>query len=99
MDTIQQPRITGYRQLNAAEAELMNAIKAHGLATQQLIDRVKVHLAAQGAAAELDAGEGRGEEEDRIHAAEPQRWLAMARTDLQTGLMRLVRAVAQPGGF
>lgn len=99
MDTIQQPRITGYRQLNPAEAGLINAIKAHGAATQQLLDSVKVHLAAQGAAAEMEATEGRGDEEDRILAAEPQRWLALARTDMQTGLMRLVRAVAQPGGF
>lgn len=97
--TLVQPAIVGYRRLNQVEADLMNAIKMHGLVTQQLIDRIGSHLAAQGAAAELEGGDGRGDEEDRIHAAEPARWLAMGRTDLQVGLMKLVRAVAQPGGF
>lgn len=94
-----QPAIMGYRKLNQVEADLMNAIKMHGLLTQQLIDRIGSHLAAQGAAAELEGNDGRGDEEDRIHKAEPARWLAMGRTDLQVGLMKLTRAVAQPGGF
>ncbi len=34
----------------------------------------------------------------RFVAAEPQRWAAIGKTDIQTGLMALVRAVAQPGG-
>ncbi|MDH1681130.1 hypothetical protein N5E30_05975 [Pseudomonas chengduensis] len=33
----------------------------------------------------------------RFHAAEPLRWAAIAKTDLQTGLMAMVRAVAQSG--
>ena len=36
---------------------------------------------------------------DRLDAAQPHRWLSMARTDLQTGLMKMVRAVAQPTSF
>jgi len=27
------------------------------------------------------------------------RWLAMARTDLQVGIMKLVRSIAKPAGF
>lgn len=34
----------------------------------------------------------------RFQAAEPQRWAAVGKTDLQTGLMAMVRAVAQPEG-
>ncbi|MGQ7957649.1 Acb2/Tad1 domain-containing protein [Pseudomonas sp. SP16.1] len=34
----------------------------------------------------------------RFHAAEPLRWAAIGKTDIQTGLMALVRAVAQPAG-
>lgn len=34
----------------------------------------------------------------RFQAAEPQRWAAIAKTDLQTGIMAMVRAVAQPAG-
>ncbi|MCO6057340.1 hypothetical protein NG726_11730 [Pseudomonas sp. MOB-449] len=32
----------------------------------------------------------------RFQAAEPQRWAAIAKTDIQTGLMALTRAIAQP---
>jgi len=34
----------------------------------------------------------------RFQAAEPLRWAAIGKTDIQTGLMALVRAVAQPAG-
>ena len=32
----------------------------------------------------------------RFERAEPMRWAAIGKTDIQTGLMALVRAVAQP---
>lgn len=41
MDTIQQPAIKGYRQLNEAEAALMNEIKAHGEQLGALVDRLR----------------------------------------------------------
>lgn len=34
----------------------------------------------------------------RFMAAEPQRWAAIGKTDIQTGIMALVRSVAQPDG-
>lgn len=34
----------------------------------------------------------------RFAAAEPQRWAAIGKTDIQTGIMAMVRAVAQPAG-
>ena len=34
----------------------------------------------------------------RFEAAEPLRWAAIGKTDIQTGLMALTRAVAQPSG-
>ncbi|KVE80389.1 hypothetical protein [Burkholderia vietnamiensis] len=34
----------------------------------------------------------------RFTAAEPHRWVEIAKTDIQTGIMALVRAVAQPAG-
>ena len=34
----------------------------------------------------------------RFAAAEPLRWAAIGKTDIQTGIMALVRAVAQPAG-
>ena len=35
-------------------------------------------------------------EYNRFMAAEPMRWAAIGKTDIQTGIMALVRAVAQP---
>lgn len=34
----------------------------------------------------------------RFMSAEPLRWAAIGKTDIQTGIMALVRAVAQPAG-
>lgn len=75
METFQQPKITGYRQLNEAEAALMNEIKTQGVVLGELVAKLR---ATQG----LD-----------------QRWVSIGATDLQTGLMALVRGVAQPTTF
>ena len=75
METFTQPKITGYRQLNEAEAALMNEIKAKGVELGELVARLK-------GTAGLD-----------------QRWVSIGVTDLQTGLMALTRAVAQPEFF
>ena len=45
METFQQPNITGYRQLNEAEAELMNEIKTHGESLCALVEKL---LATEG---------------------------------------------------
>lgn len=75
METFTQPKITGYRQLNEQEAELMNEIKQKGVELGELVEKLKAN-------AELD-----------------QRWVAIGTTDLQTGLMALVRSVARPTSF
>lgn len=41
METFTQPKITGYRQLNEAEAALMNEIKAHGVALGGLVQKLR----------------------------------------------------------
>lgn len=75
MDTMTQPKITGYRQLNEKEAHLMNMIKAHGEDLDALIDTV-------------------------VKEGNPDpRWVAVARTNLQLGLMALTRSVAKPTSF
>ena len=88
----QQPKITGYRQLNEQEAALMNQVKAQGQQLEQLVSTLEQYLAQQKAAAV-------GTEVARIEQAQPMKWLAVGKTDLQTGLMALTRAVAQPGAF
>jgi hypothetical protein len=75
METFTQPKVIGYRQLNEAEAALMNEIKAKGVELGELV-------------AKLRATEGLD-----------QRWVSIGATDLQTGVMALVRGVAQPTTF
>lgn len=41
METFTQPKITGYRQLNEAEAALMNEIKAHGESLGALVNKLR----------------------------------------------------------
>ena len=41
MDTFMQPKITGYRQLNEAEAALMNEIKARGVELGELVQKLR----------------------------------------------------------
>lgn len=95
----QHQKIKGYRDLNQVEIDLMNKIKAHGEATQSLIGEVRSHLETQQKDAQAATAPGGVGEQMRIAHAEPMRWLSIARTDMQTGTMALVRAVAQPGTF
>jgi len=41
METMIQPKVTGYRQLNEAEAALMNEIKAHGVHLGYLVAKLR----------------------------------------------------------
>lgn len=40
METFKQPKITGYRQLNENEVDLINEIKEHGARLGELIDKI-----------------------------------------------------------
>jgi hypothetical protein len=91
-----QPRITGYRQLSEADAALMNEITAKGAEIEALITKVQDRVLTQTAFARTSFDHP---EMARIEAAQPARWAAIARTDFQTALMALVRAVAQPSSF
>lgn len=92
-----------YRELSAAERELISAIKAHEQETLRLLSDIRAHLARQDSAARVNATSGDDavrnpaeRELVRLYDAEPIRWHAMARTELQQGFMFLVRSVAQP---
>ncbi len=102
----QHRKITGYRELTQADINLINNVKALGIAIEGVINEIKERNTAQRRMANTkaltldDPMPGTNiEEVARLDAAEPERWLAMGRTDLQTGLMKLTRAVAQPGFF
>jgi len=96
-ETFQQPKIAGYRQLNVQEAALMNALKMQlGNTMQESLHEVSAYVTQQRADARRA---GLHDEVTRIDAAQPERWIAIARTHFQEGLMALTRAVAQPGSF
>jgi len=86
--------IKGYRELSQAEIDLMNEIKAKGEELRELIGKVDEHVRRQ-----YDAAKGNEEETVRLIYAEPKVWTNLAQHELQSGIMKLVRAVAQPGGF
>lgn len=88
----QHQKIKGYRDLSQAEIDLMNRIKAHAEDTRHLLNEVQFHLNNQ-----QDANPH--EDENEPISTNPMRWLNIARTDLQTGFMAMVRSVAQPTTF
>jgi hypothetical protein len=87
----QHKKIKGYRDLSQSEIDLMNEIKAHAEKTRALLDKVKNER-------ERDRG-------DCLPYLIPEqfnesmRCLALAKTNLQTGQMWFVRAVALPDSF
>lgn len=102
----QHRKISGYRELTAEEIDLMNRIKAKGaelLALQaELADAIKDRREwLQFVVGKTSAYQGQTVDDARaelelFEAAEPARWAAIAKTDIQTGIMALVRAVAKP---
>lgn len=102
----QHRKITGYRELSQAEIDLMNRIKAKGAELlelhAELVDMLKLQevdrINAMHQASTSDVEAEAKAEFNRFHAAEPFRWASIGKTDIQTGIMAMVRAVAQPVG-
>lgn len=86
MDTMTQPKITGYRQLSEQEAALMNEIKAKGEELQELILKLRKN--------EVTVNDEFGTPD-----FEPYRWISTGEMHLKQGLMALTRAVAKPTSF
>ena len=81
--------ISGYRDLTQAEVNLINEIKVMANMTSDLINKMEKMNQPRGIDAMLDLPPPRPSE----------RWMAIAKTDLQKGHMALVRSVAKPEGF
>lgn len=81
-----QPKVDGYRKLSDEELALVNEIKSAGVAMEDLIGRVNLLVDRRGA----DTGSPDGKS---------KRCAAIAQTELQTGAMWLIRAVAAPNGL
>lgn len=96
METMIQPKVTGYRQLSEAEVALMNEGKALAELCGAYIAKLRsypatpvsgipfVSIAADNAPARPSLD---------------QRWVSIGATDLQRGFMAVIRGIAQPTTF
>lgn len=96
----QHRKITGYSELSQEEIDLMNRIKEKGAELLELQYELDQMLRAQADQKSLNAAANTSDyaEFDRFMSVEPLRWAEIGKTDIQTGIMALVRAVAQPAG-
>lgn len=105
----QHRKITGYRELEQKEIDLMNKIKALGPQLEDVLEEVRLHLLNQRQShTPVSFVEGTPSPAltdyqlsvlQRLADATPERFLALAKTDFQTALMYATRAVAQPTFF
>ena len=97
----QHRKIAGYRELSQEEIDLMNRIKAKGAELLELQYELDHMLRTQSEEKSDNAAANTADyaEFDRFMSAEPWRWSEIGKTDIQTGIMALVRAVAQPAGI
>lgn len=95
----QHRKISGYRELSQTEIDLMNRIKAFGPELEKLVDDIECHLQDQYQSAQGVNRVPNENELGRLVAANPFGWLKLGKEDMQTGLMFLTRAVAQPTFF
>ena len=94
METFVQPKITGYRQLTAEEAALMNEGKALAEQCGAYVDKLRGYVPQN-----MSGPEGGEAEAFKPGATLDQRWISIGATDLQRGFMSLIRGIAQPTSF
>jgi hypothetical protein len=102
----QHRKIKGYRELSQEEIGLMNRIKVKCAELMELHAEVAVRLGTDAEVKRLAVEQSQLGPSDfaspeyvewaRFQKGEPFRWLAIGKTDIETGIMALVRAVAQP---
>lgn len=91
--------IKGYRELSAEEIALMNEVKEAGATLGVLVEKVQNYLSILFDAVYDDELNENKLEGERLQQADPFIWANDAKKDLQVGIMKLVRAVAQPTTF
>ncbi len=94
----QHRKIKGYRELTQQEIDLMNQIKSKGAELLALQNELVERLVSLRQELVLTVGSDNADDFERYESAEPLRWAAIGKTDIQTGVMALVRAVAMPVG-
>jgi hypothetical protein len=88
----QHRAITGYAELSETEIADLNEVKDLGNRFGELIQKLRQRRLPTNQAQTLDGADV------KIESYEP-RWLSIGATDIQTGCMALVRAIARPNGF
>lgn len=90
METFEQPKITGYRQLTAQDAALMNEAKAIAEQCGAFIEQLRAMPATgkDGVPIIVDG-----------QPSIDQRWVNIGATHLQEGWMAVIRGIAQPSTF
>ena len=94
----QHKLMKGYWDLSAEEIALMNEIKAKGAELGSLVERLE-----KAQKDECENLQHHTEAEDFTQRVESlndaRRWTAIGKTQLQQGLMGIIRAVARPTSF
>lgn len=90
----QHRKISGYRELTQAEIDLMNKIKALGPVIEEVCNEIALHINNQHLSTDIGSVQA-----DRLEVADPGKWLRLGRDGMQSNLMMLTRAVAQPTFF
>lgn len=106
----QHRKIKGYRDLSQQEIDLINRIKSKGFELLSLQDELSSMLSADEDSKresainslgdsdlnELTGGSVECAEFRRFTLSEPFKWVDIGKTNIQTGIMALVRSIAQP---
>ena len=88
METMIQPKVTGYRQLTEAEVALMNEGKALAEQCGEYIAKLRTY-----------ADVARKTDVQQLTPPLDQYWVSIGATDLQRGFMAVIRGIAQPTTF
>lgn len=84
----QHRKISGYRELTQKEIDLMNEAKQLEARCLELHERIRETV--------LEGQIIGSPEAYRTDESNARRWHAIARTDIETGFMALVRSIAKP---
>ena len=92
METMIQPKVTGYRQLSETEVALMNEGKALAEQCGAYIAKLRAHPRAH------PRGHNAPTEPGQLPTLD-QRWVSIGATDIQRGFMAVIRGIVQPTTF
>jgi hypothetical protein len=92
----QHRKISGYRELSQEDIDLMNRIKQLEKEALILRSAIQLRIKDQVDACGILSSPAEQAEHDRLIMAEPLVWADQGIRNIQTGVMQMVRAVAQP---